>query len=1030
MQTTEFQQFFSKLNQAQQVAVSTTEGPVLVVAGPGTGKTQVLVGRIAYILQNTDTNPSSILALTFTDSAAKNMRQRLVQLIGNTAYAVRVSTFHAFCSEVIATHGEFFPLARGGDAITDLERYDLLQQSIITLPLKRLRPVGDPYCYLKDIIRAISDLKREGVSVEKFTELTAIEYETAQKQFVEWQEMTANGTKRVKGASTKKLVFDSLRNAEKNAELALLFSDFQQKLQVAKRFDFDDMISMVVTALQENEELLIEYQENLQYFLVDEYQDTNSAQDELLRKLSEYWGDQANVFVVGDPNQAIFRFQGASVENMLGFVERFPQAKVITLEQGYRCPQSFYNLAQTLISHNNLQLDTAAFSLSPQLTSSNKSMTELCSLEAPTQQLEAVFVAKKIAELIDTGAAPASIAVLYRNNADRFDIAMAMEKWQIPFGIEGGTNILDADAVTQLLTFFTALLELRSDTPGESIFQALQFSWLQLDVLTLLQLSRLSSRKKINFVTLLDQYEKLSKEWQDELLPDQAKFDEVMAVFKKMSAWSALDSELLFTEWFSRVIAESGFLTALQNRIDQQQQLFAVNALFDEIKSMVQNNHGMRLADLMKVIATFKTHDLRLMVDGQLVRPNVVCLSTAHKAKGREWDHVFVTGLVDKKWGNTVKRAKLQLPAQLLAHTQLAAKDPNEDERRLFYVAITRSKKTLWVTHPEKIIKAGRSDERIASQFLAELGSEHLQTIVDDSLMANSSEYTTRLLAPSVSEVAYDELYTQRQREFFKHLVDSYVLSITGLNTYLKDPKEFVMQHLLRVPRAKAEPMAFGTAIHSTLEMYFKSGLDTSQPPAIETAITHFETALAAEVLLPDAHLRRLEQGKEILQSYLPTQASVLPHIVFLERQLGSKYRPVRFGDIGLSGRVDRVDRWQGDQKKVVVIDYKTGQPKTVNQICGLTKSSDLSERELVLPESIRGAYKRQLLFYKLLAKYDKTFTHQVVGGRFEFVQADKQSGKIITREFELLDDEVAQLEDLIKEVVQEIRDLEFLKLL
>ena len=262
---TQFQSFLAELNPAQYKAATTTEGPVLVVAGPGTGKTQVLVARIAYILQHTDTKPSSVLALTFTDSAAKNMRERLVKLIGTTAYGVQISTFHAFCREVITAHPEYFPLARGSEAISDLERYELLQTAIVTLSLKRLRPVGDPFCFLTDIISAISDLKREGVSVERFTSLAATLGKDAEVLRVEWDTQTASGTKRVKGAPSKKMVADALKEAEKTAELAQIYEYFQTHLAQTKRFDFDDMISLVVAAFREHEELLLDYQENIHY---------------------------------------------------------------------------------------------------------------------------------------------------------------------------------------------------------------------------------------------------------------------------------------------------------------------------------------------------------------------------------------------------------------------------------------------------------------------------------------------------------------------------------------------------------------------------------------------------------------------------------------------------------------------------------------------------------------------------------------------------------------------------------------------
>lgn len=1028
--STQFKSFLAELNPAQYKAATTTEGPVLVVAGPGTGKTQVLVARIAYILQHTDTKPSSVLALTFTDSAAKNMRERLVKLIGTTAYGVQISTFHAFCREVIAAHPEYFPLARGSEAISDLERYELLQTAIVTLPLKRLRPVGDPFCFLTDIISAISDLKREGVSVERFTSLAATLGKDAEALRAEWETQTAGGTKRVKGAPSKKMVADALKEAEKTAELAQIYEYFQTHLALTKRFDFDDMISLVVAAFREHEELLLDYQENIHYFLVDEYQDTNSAQDALLDVLASYWQEAANVFVVGDPNQAIYRFQGASVENMLGFVDRYPHAEIITLDQAYRCPQSFYDSATRLITNNHLQLSNPAFSLSPQLQSHNQAKTPIIFAEVATQQLEAVWVTEQIQHLLESGVEASKIAVLYRNNADRTDIATTLSKWNIRYAVEGGTDVLEVDTIRQLLTFFTALSQLRTDNPGEALFQSLLFSWSGVDSLTVMQFARLASQSKKSLVEIIElPMAELQKIGDFGAVVAESAAQAIKNRYQLMVNWSALDAELVFTEWFERVIAESGFLASLQTRVDQAEQLVVLHTLFEQIKGMNQANHALKLTNFLDLITTFQTHHLSMRAQDQHLRTDAVCLSTVHKAKGREWDHVFVIGLVHKKWGDSTDRSKLRLPADLLLHTQLMGKDQNEDDRRLFYVAITRARQTLWLSRPERIVTASRSDERIASQFITELGNEYLQTQATTSLVDKTDEYLARLLAPAPLVVSKEAEYEERQRAYFARLIANFQVSVTALNTYLKDPVEFVMNNLLRIPRAKPEPMAFGSAIHTALEHHYRQMMVHKAFPDSSETISLFENALAREVLTPDAYQRRLAHGREILQAYLQSNRALVP-VVELEKKFGTRTQPVMLGDISLSGRIDRIDWADENHKSVIVIDYKTGKPKTNNEIAGLTKNSELSEREATLPESIRGNYKRQLLFYKLLAKQDKNFRYEVASGRFEFIEPDRQSQKLIVREFELPDQEVEELAELIRQVMKELRSLEFLPLL
>jgi len=277
----------------------------MVLAGPGTGKTQVLTARIAQILKKTDTQPNAILALTFTESAAKNMRERLVQLIGKTGYYVQISTFHAFCQDVITTHPEYFPIQRESEPLSDLERYELFEQIFTSLDLEYIRPMNMPFHYVKDAIGAISDLKREGVNVK------------------EYQQLVKNWAKQLTSEKPdmKKTAWEQENKMlQRNQELTKVYGEYEARLRTDRRYDFDDMIALVVEAFENHDLLLREYQENLQYFLVDEYQDTNAAQNSVVDLLASYWQQetgQPNIFVVGDPNGVVVVPKDLAVEVLL-----------------------------------------------------------------------------------------------------------------------------------------------------------------------------------------------------------------------------------------------------------------------------------------------------------------------------------------------------------------------------------------------------------------------------------------------------------------------------------------------------------------------------------------------------------------------------------------------------------------------------------------------------------------------------------------------------------------------------------------
>ncbi len=1028
----QFEQAYQQLNRAQKEAVDTISGPVMVVAGPGTGKTQVLTARIANILQKTDTDPSAILALTFTESAAKNMRQRLSEMIGKTAYYVHISTFHAFCSQVIRDNPDYFAIERDSQPLSELERYDLYEKLIDDTKLEKLQPLNAPYFYLRDIVKAISDLKREGVDPDEFEQII----EAEQKQFEQEQDDLTK-TKRQK----------RLKNITKHHDLLKLYRGYQHRLRKKQRYDFDDMIALVVEAFEENEMLLRDYQERLHYFLVDEYQDTNTAQNQVVDLLGSWWGQQANIFVVGDPNQAIYRFQGASVENMLGFVNRYPQAKIISLEKGYRCTQKLYDTANRVISHNQLLADDEEAArtkvddpnptdkqeeryqqvlalLNQNLDSAFDPGSEVKIFQAPVQTLETVYVAEVIQKLIkEKNINPSKIAVLYRYNSDEEQMAATLEKWGIRYEIDGGDDLLKSEIINQLLNFFQVLLDLRKSEEDETLFAVLQYDWFELDRLSVMKLGRIAGKEKLSILDILDLgYDYLVEHDYDQFL-SQKDFTEIADFRQDLYEWSQLDLNDTFTHWFELVLKKSGFIDWLKQQPNRIDLLNQINSLYNEVKALVSQDHQFKLKDFMQTIEVMKEHRLKINVEDLNIREDAVHLSTVHKAKGQEWDYVFVIHCVDKKWGNRYSRELVPLPDGILKNTDLSEKERNEDERRVFYVAITRAKKQVTITYPETIVDENQTKETFASQFLTEIGES--QDVAAKHLLEKADDYLERLLEPEPERVVQTE-----EKKFFRHLVSNFKLSVTALNSYLRDRQDFVENTLLRIPRAKPIPMSFGTAVHQALESMFTHYLEQGQKPDVKFVLEEFDQALSKEVLTEEEFKKRLKHGREVIENYYQQTKDQKPDVLFVERFFGSGWsRTILDDDIYLSGRIDRVDWIDQDKKTVRLVDYKTGSNKTKGYIEGQTKSANLSEREQQLPDSIKGPYKRQLLFYKLLTELDRTFDPVAEEGVFDFVEPyDDKTGRLKPRQFKLKQEDVEDLKDLIRQVMEEIRSLDFLQ--
>lgn len=1027
MKNSNFQKIYQQLNNAQKKAVNTIDGPVMVVAGPGTGKTQILAARIANILRKTDTDPTSILALTFTDSAAKNMRERLLEMIGKTAFYVQISTFHSFCSDIIRAHPEFFPIEKGSEALSTLERYDIFQALIDKTDLEILKPLNAPYFYLKEMIQSISNLKRENINIKQFKKIV----KDLEKEVTELDKIYAeeSAKKQRKKTVKKSALNKKKKQLAKNKELISIYQKYEKELRSKARYDFDDMIALVSKAFNEHEFLLREYQENIHYFLVDEYQDTNNAQNQIVDLLASYWGDQANIFVVGDPNQAIYRFQGASVENTLGFSKRYSAAKVINLAIGYRCPQTIYNAADELIAENKLITEHRA------LKSTKGQGTDIKVFKAPVQTLENIYVAEEIDKLIKQGTNPSEIAILFRHNRDAVELMNTLDKWDIRYEIDSGFDILADETINQLLVLFQVIVDLRTSAENELLFALMQYPWLDLDPLLVMKIARLASKTqgesrsergypgvKTSIIDLINNgYEKLIEKYEVENI-NALEFSTLTDFIQKLFMWSSLDLTVTFNEYFERILKESGFLAWILKQDTKIELLNSINSLFNQIKALTAKEHQFKLANFLKTIATMREHQLPIKIEDLNIRKNAVHLSTVHKAKGREWEYVFLIHVVDKKWGNNIKRELIPLPENILQNTDLSIKERNEDERRLFYVAITRAKKEVTICYPETIIANSYSRDVTGSIFLEELSK--LKTISDKKIINNADKYLAKLVSPAeTKKIKIDE------KEFFSKIVKNFKLSVTALNTYLRDPKEFVENVLLRVPRAKPIPMAFGTAVHDALENFYKKYQEEGKQISVKELLANFETALKNELLNEEKFKKHLKYGKEILTQYYEEYKDEKVDPVFIERFFGSGFSKTYLDDIPLTGRIDRVDWVDRKKKTVLLIDYKTGNPKTVGQIEGKTMSANLSEREQNLPDSIKGSYKRQLLFYKLLTQLDRSFIPTASHGMFDFIQPHKQTNKLVRRKFELKDSDVDDLKKLIKKVMEEIRELKFLEI-
>jgi len=983
MANQKFQEAYQQLNPAQKEAVDTIEGPVLVSAGPGTGKTQILALRIANILVQTDTRPENILALTFTESGVLAMRKRLREIIGNPAYRVVINTFHGFCNEIIRNRPEDFPTIIGAVNITEVDQIKVLEEVFSELNLNRLTTFGDPFYYLKEAKNAIGQLKQEGVSPAKLaSELKKIESEF-------WQIEDLYSTKKGYEGKLKTKYTEELKRIEKNQELVLVYETYEKKLREYKYYDYSDMISQTFEALKTDPDLLLSLQETYQYILVDEHQDTNNAQNGILEKLADFY-DQPNLFVVGDDKQAIFRFQGASLENFLYFKNKYPSAKLIILENNYRSSQVILDLAHSLLAGDK------------KLTTQTKHLNERVKLaELSRVEVEDYFVAKDIASKISAGVKPEEIAIIYRDNQDAFSVSAMLSKEGVPFSIESNQDLLDDQEVNKLIKILRAV---NNFGDSRALIETLHLRFLDIEAFDVFKFTEAVGREKINAYEAGKNLTYLKK-------LGLAGAVKINNWYLKLAEFNRLASELDVVVLFETVLRDSGLLAEILNSPGNVEKIERINALFDEAQALLEKKRNAKLTDFMDYLEMLEKHEIRLKKNSDGVRAGRVRLMTAHGSKGLEFDYVYIIYVNDKHWGNKTHRELIKLPSQIfsLVGNNLDQTEALDDERRLFYVALTRARKGLTISYSRQ----GKNlKELLPSIFVTELDPLLSEKLNLDQLETEVSAWPDlRYRAGKV------EALDIRNQEFVRALFSARGFSVTHLNNYLTCPWKYFYMNLLRLPKALARHLLYGTAIHAALCDFFDQFKDNNESATKEFLLLAFERSLARQALPAEEYPDFKKRGEKALAGYYDHYHDSWRTNVLTEFDIKGiilKTDSAKPTEIVLTGKIDKLE-FLGTGNEVNVVDYKTGQTKSRSKIEGDDDSDDESE----------GSLKRQLAFYKLLLDHYDNGRYQMVSGDIDFIEPNS-SGKYKKESFIVSDQEIADLETLIKRVADEIISVAF----
>ena len=971
-----FDEEYKKLNPQQQAAVDTIEGPVMVIAGPGTGKTQILAARIGKILLDTDAQPQNILCLTYTDAGAIAMRRRLQQFIGADAYKVNIYTFHAFCNDVIQDNLSLFE-KNSLDAVSELESMELFKKLIDNFqknhPLKRYR--GDVYYEINNLKQLFSAMKREGWTPE-YIHQKIDEYIDSLPARDEYIAKRATKDFKKGDVRTDKIEEEKEKKEKLRAAVAE-FENFQTLMRERNRYDFDDMINWVIKAFEENPEVLSNYQERFQYILVDEYQDTSGTQNKLVQLLISFW-EKPNVFVVGDDDQSIYRFQGANVENMIEFASNYANdLRTIVLTNNYRSTQPILDISKTLIGNNEERLVNQLPGLSKELVSSNEKLKHLphgpVIREYNSVKEEMAGITAEVAKLLQNDVQPGRIGIIYKENRYGEDLAKYFRLKGIPVYSKRSINILEHPFTNKIIQIMR-WLHAEHDVPyggDEMLFEILHFDFYKIPPIEIAKLTvEVNSKGYSGDATSLRRllFEKATRPPQDLFDPGiNDKLKKLSAVLEQLVADV---SNVSLQQLLDRIIRNAGVLSYIMQSDEKIILLQLLTALFDFIKEEASRNPFLDLKGLISIIDLMEKEGLPLPMIQIAGNDKGVNLLTAHGSKGLEFEYVFFAGVNASSWEKKRKPfGGYKLPDTMFSSAPAAASE-GEELRRLFYVAITRAEQHLYISYA-KFKNDGKEME--PSMFIAEIQQEHQLptekiTIPEEEMMA----FQLLQFTASAPEIAHDE------EDFVDGLLSKFQMNVTALNNYLKCPLQFYYNSLIKIPSGKNENMTFGSAVHHALEKLFKKmqegGMETF--PSKSNMIEDFFWYMRRhrENFSRESFARRMEYGEEVLSNYYDTYIHVWNKVVAVERNI----RGVLVDGVPLKGKLDKLEF---DGKNINVVDYKTGDVDKA-----LPKLKGPNDKE---PNG--GDYWRQAVFYKILIdNYDQK-DWRVISTEFDFIEPDKK---------------------------------------
>ena len=876
-----------KLNKEQRKAVVYGEGPLLIVAGAGTGKTTVLTQRIAYLIEKGKVKPEEILAVTFTEKAASEMEERVDQILPYGYVDLWISTFHAFCERILKDHALDIGLSNDFKLLNPTASWLLIRQNLDKFNLDYYKPRGNPTRFIHALISHFSRCKDQGIYPEDYL-------------------------KYCENLKTNLTDLPENQEVEKNKEVANTYHIYQRLLLENNILDFGDLINYCLKLFRERPAILKKYRDKFKYILVDEFQDTNYTQYELIKTLSALHN---NLTVSADDDQAIYRWRGASFNNIVRFKKDFPEIKEIFLIENYRSTQDILDLSYKFIKANNPNRLECVSKIDKKLIANKKGKGVVKHLHFKSLDEEVRGVISRIIEISkkDKESDFSDFAILVRSNNSANPFIRALERANLPYQFLASSGLYFKPVILDIISYLKLL-----DNYNESsaVYRVLNLQFLEVpsdEIMKITQHCRVKAKSIYEALQELPLISGLS----------QKTVNDVNFLLGLIKKHTELARERNTSEVLVAFLKDSGYLKHLIDGEDKHR-LELVNQFYKKVMDFEESAMDPTLKSFMRQLNL----ELESGEQGKLKfefeqGPDMVRVMTIHSSKGLEFKYVFLVNLVDRRFPVANRKEPIEIPKELIKEVTPKGDVYLEEERRICYVAMTRAKEQLFLTSAEDY---GGSRKKKLSRFLVEMGFDRKGESGDRKSILATKKNSKKV---KIQKIVLPPHF-----------------SFSQLAAFEKCPLQYKFTHILRIPVRGRPVFSFGKTMHNTLYEFMKmvnSENNVSQTGLFKSSKNHDikdNKVLSFKDLIGIYEKQWIDEwyedrkqkeeyhklGKRVLKDFYSKFQKNPPEILRVKGEIGLEL-PFKFkiGKHTVKGRIDRIDKTKDG---IEIIDYKTGKFK------------------------------------------------------------------------------------------------------